>query len=678
MKRYFIIYILLFILLFSSCVQTPAETAEVTDAETQTEPLKQTEHDTQSTAPEEETSAEEEQTEEESTEPVNEEELVIKSSEELARLISGSALTVPDGIKSVVFDGEYTLPDIEIRDPVSLFFKGNIDFVTLVLSYEGEETVYVDTLENKQALYGHINVDMPGASLVWNGPDAPDADEADRYFTVREYNGQTLDGLTGGDRGLYIKDLSVNGVKGEADGFYITLKIPYHADTPNENSGFECELPEGCEASFAKSNENLYIAVTDGERRCGYRVIFKDAEYYLPVVYIDTADGKAVTSKTDYVSCSVTVDYKGYERSDEFDDISGAACFIRGRGNSSWKLDKKPYKLKFEDKVSLFGLTAAKKWVLQANHVDKSLMRNTVAMAVGAVLDNMVFVPHSYLVDVFVNGAYAGVYSLTEQIEINDGRIEGETGSDEIDTDYLLELGEEANDTSFGTDTFTCELTRFAQIKSPDNDTLTKEQYDFIKDCVKRADAAVKALDGYEEYIDVDSLIDWFILHELSYNVDNSFRRSVFLLKKKEGKLYLASPWDFDYAFGNFYLDPDDPEGWICLGNELTDGYKEYIKTNWMDYLLKDKAFLSKLKARWEQVKEQVLQSAESSIDRLKEQCAPSAGSNFAVWENVLGNKIQYEKRSTSKIATFEENVEFLRTFIEKRFEWMDKEISKY
>ena len=172
MKRYFIIYILLFILLFSSCVQTPAETAEVTDAETQTEPLKQTEHDTQSTAPEEETSAEEEQTEEESTEPVNEEELVIKCSEELARLISGSALTVPDGIKSVVFDGEYTLPDIEIRDPVSLFFKGNIDFGTLVLSYEGEETVYVDTLENKQALYGHINVDMPGASFVWNGPKA--------------------------------------------------------------------------------------------------------------------------------------------------------------------------------------------------------------------------------------------------------------------------------------------------------------------------------------------------------------------------------------------------------------------------------------------------------------------------------------------------------------------------
>lgn len=140
----------------------------------------------------------------------------------------------------------------------------------------------------------------------------------------------------------------------------------------------------------------------------------------------------------------------------------------------------------------------------------------------------------------------------------------------------------------------------------------------------------------------------------------------------------MASPWDFDYAFGNFYLDPDDPKGWICLGNELTDDYDEYIKTNWMDYLLKDEAFCKKLKTRWEQVSEKVLRAAENAIDRLKRECEPSADSNFKVWKNVLGEKIQYEKRSTARIATFDGNVEFLRTFIEKRFEWMDKEIRSY
>ncbi|MBR6921816.1 MAG: CotH kinase family protein, partial [Clostridia bacterium] len=140
----------------------------------------------------------------------------------------------------------------------------------------------------------------------------------------------------------------------------------------------------------------------------------------------------------------------------------------------------------------------------------------------------------------------------------------------------------------------------------------------------------------------------------------------------------MASPWDFDYAFGNFYLDPDDPKGWICLGNELTDDYDEYIKTNWMDYLLKDEAFCKKLKTRWEQVSEKVLRAAENAIDRLKRECEPSAASNFKVWKNVLGEKIQYEKRSTARIATFDGNVEFLRTFIEKRFEWMDKEIKSY
>ena len=300
--------------------------------------------------------------------------------------------------------------------------------------------ISIDEAQNSASLKDQIKIDAPEASLEWYGKDAPDAEQADRYFTIKEYNGKKLDENTGGDRSLYLKDFTVNGAPGDVDGYYITVNVPYHVKKITENSDADGEVPDGCRITLQTADGNLYAVVSDGERSCGYRVICKEAEYFLPVIYIDVSGGKSVTSKTEYVKCFVTVDYNGYEKSDDFEKISNASCLIRGRGNSSWKLDKKPYKLKFDTKTSLFGLTAAKKWVLQSNHVDKSLMRNTVAMAVGAELTNMVFVPHSYLVDVFINGSYAGVYSLTEQIEIADGRIDGEEDSELLDTDYLSQL----------------------------------------------------------------------------------------------------------------------------------------------------------------------------------------------------------------------------------------------
>ena len=95
-----------------------------------------------------------------------------------------------------------------------------------------------------------------------------------------------------------------------------------------------------------------------------------------------------------------------------------------------------------------------------------------------------------------------------------------------------------------------------------------------------------------------------------------------------------------------------------------------------MTYLLKDPAFLSKLKARWLQVRDALYGSAMETIDALERDCAASAKSNFAVWD-VLGKKIQYEKKSTAAIDSFEGSVEFLRSFIKRRYEWMDGQIMK-
>lgn len=215
--------------------------------------------------------------------------------------------------------------------------------------------------------------------------------------------------------------------------------------------------------------------------------------YSLPIIYITTEGGSEITSTEEYISGSFSIFYKGTET---YSDIEEKSMNVRGRGHSSWKLDKKSYKIKFDKKTSLFGLTAAKEWCLIANHSDCSLIRNTLAMEMATVLDSFIFVPTSHMVDVFLNGTYIGVYSICEQIEMKDGRIPGDRNSTEVDTDYLLELGGNEKATSFGNNVFATELCVYVTIEEPDEAVLTYEQYSYISSYLKAVDDAIMSGGG--------------------------------------------------------------------------------------------------------------------------------------------------------------------------------------
>lgn len=394
-------------------------------------------------------------------------------------------------------------------------------------------------------------------------------------------------------------------------------------------------------------------------------------EYFLPVISITTENQQAIVEKDTKIPGTFSLEYKGNM---EHPNIESASMTIKGRGHSTWELQKKPYKIKFDEKQSLFGLTAAKEWVLLANHADKSLVRNKLAMDIGTILNHVAFSPHAYNVDVMINGEYMGVYTLLEQIEVKEGRVPGETDGVEVDTDYLLEIGGEAEETSFGTNMFHSLLCFYVEIKNPDSDVLTEEQYEYVGNYLVTVDSAVKSLDGYEQYLDVPSVIDWFLLNELSYNIDGTFRRSTYLLKEKGGKMRIATYWDYDYAFGNFWRDVEPYDEWICHGNEMTVE-DEYIRENWMTYLLQDPAFCSQLKTRWNEVKDEIYHTAMATIEDAQRNVSPSAERNFARWTGVLGKKIQYENSNCAYISTYEGQLEYLRAFVNKRYEWMDREI---
>lgn len=560
---------------------------------------------------------------------------------------------------------------VDTREKLGKYLKDN----TVVLPESVKTLELAGEVSSKRQNGTKIDFDMPHVAVIWNGKNAVDREYATQYMNVLSYNDEKLDENIGGAGTSKILsgklvDADGNSTKLKIDGNYIRATSGYITPLDITTSKPKVDLSNGGKCELIIMDGQHYLRVSDENNQTrGYKLDVKTKEYKLPIIHVTTDDGSDITSKDNYKTGRFSIDYNG---NGQYQSINKAQMKIRGRGHSSWDLAKKPYKIKFTSKTSLFGLTESKEWVLLANHGDRSLMRNTLAMTMGRVLDEMVFVPHSYLVDVFINGEYQGVYSLSEQIEIKDGRIPGERKSTEVDTDYLVELSGDEEKTSFGHNAFQTPLQQYVTVREPDAEILKKEQKDYVKSYITKVDKSIKNLDGYEEYIDIPSLIDWFLLNEFSYNLDGTFRRSNFLLKAKGDKLYYASPWDFDYAFGNFWRDSSKYREWICLGNANTDGY---INTNWMHYLLEDENFTSKLKDRWDEVGEQLYRTALDTIDKNEKLIKVSAEENFNVWTNCFDRKIQYESNKTVGISTYEGQVDYLRTFIKNRYKWMDETI---
>ena len=157
---------------------------------------------------------------------------------------------------------------------------------------------------------------------------------------------------------------------------------------------------------------NLSIVGDDSTRN--YRV-YMHAFTGLPIMEIQTDNRQEITSKDEYVKAMLTIKEDVVTRGSG--DFFRQTVNIKGRGNATWSLPKKPYRLKFDSKVSLFGEKEDKSWVLLANYADKTLMRNQIASYIGknSLLE---YTPSFHFVELILNGAYMGTYQLGEKIKI--------------------------------------------------------------------------------------------------------------------------------------------------------------------------------------------------------------------------------------------------------------------
>ena len=182
-------------------------------------------------------------------------------------------------------------------------------------------------------------------------------------------------------------------------------------------------------------------------------------KYQVFQLYITTNDGKDVTSKEEYKPCQILLNGRG-----AFSNYSASAS-IRGRGNSTWEwYDKKPYRIKLDEKHKILGLDKAKHWVLLANYRDITDIMNTFVFEMGEWL-GLPYTNHTRYVEVFLNGDYRGLYQLTEQVQQGKNRVDI---SDERGILLTLDVDDGPGNNPYADDNFYTKVYRMpAAVKYP-------------------------------------------------------------------------------------------------------------------------------------------------------------------------------------------------------------------
>ena len=356
---------------------------------------------------------------------------------------------------------------------------------------------------------------------------------------------------------------------------------------------------------------------------------------------------------------------------------------IRWRGHSTLTCEKKSYRIKFDTKAGVFGMNPDTDWYLLANHPDKTLMRNLVAMQISRIC-GMDWTPSMLPVELWFNGDFVGNYLISEHKEVNDNKVNikpagpEDTEGEALTGDYYFEIESDMDQPAgFWTGIYR-EPVMFREPEQP-----TEEQIEYCRSYFASMERAIRdgdfSADGpreYEDYIDVDSFINHYIIQEYAKTVD-VLRKSTFLTKEKGGKLRICHVWDFDLSLGNcsyLHADPgaeDGPEGWWV---KTIAPWR--MSTGWYLRLFEDPQFCERVKARWNEVKGG-LAGIPAYIDGLLARHRRSFEKNFERWP-VIGENVWPNSWPAEDIpATYEGEVENLKNYCRLRWEWLDENINK-
>lgn len=386
----------------------------------------------------------------------------------------------------------------------------------------------------------------------------------------------------------------------------------------------------------------------------------------LPTIYIETYNRQAITSKENYIYATMYyVDESGIQ---QYDSLQ-----IRGRGNSTWNLAKKPYRIKFNKKERILGeeRANAKSWTLLANFADKTLIRNAVTSCIGDFLGQP-FTAAAQFVDLVLNGTYLGNYQLSDQMEVRKKRVHITEQEEVLPEDADISGGYLVEVDGFATGEpvyFRTNKNILITIKSPDSEVIVNSQKNYIKNYFQEFENALFSTDftdknkGYRPYVDSLTLASWYLATELSANVDGFW--STYMYKEQgDPKLYWGPLWDYDIAYNNCNRVGD-----VTNALMLNKGFGSDLTKVWMLQMWKDPWFVHLINRTWKEAVGRGLEEhVINHIDSLAALLEESQMANFQKWR--INQRVYNE---LVLFSTYQEGVEYLKTFIRNHITYLTK-----
>ena len=375
----------------------------------------------------------------------------------------------------------------------------------------------------------------------------------------------------------------------------------------------------------------------------------------LPIVMVNTADGKDITSKGIWKEGStltiINTDGNAINSSGK----------VKGRGNNTWALPKKPYAIKFSKKQSPFGFPANKDWILLAEYYDRTMLRTAFMSAISRAIGIEFSINYQH-VNLYLNGKYKGMYVLTDKVEKAKNRINIKDDGFIIEEDTYYKQEKVYFNSSLLVDNDGKK--RGFSFKYPDDDediVSGDDNYNFIKTYIYQMESALNQLTSkpndtsYQDYIDVTSFAKFHVACAAFVLLDlNRF----YVLPSRSSKLKMMPMWDAEWSLGLRH------KSWGKT-------YPMYNDTSWdrffyFKYLMKSPAFVTAVKAEWAKFKTKKQQIIDE-ISIVRDHISTAQINNFNMWCDDA------ERQWLSfSFDTWEEEVDNILQFFDERIDWLD------
>ncbi len=481
-------------------------------------------------------------------------------------------------------------------------------------------------------------------SLEWNS-GAPEAIESDDqvHFDVSRH----IHKLAAGENLLAIH--GVNNGTSSSD-FLINARLS--ANT---------ELPGG----FSSSNLPIILIDTNGQTiRDEYRI-----QADMGIVHNDNGQRNNVTDPYNHYDGKIGIEY---------------------RGSTSQSFPKKPFRIETTDaegnnnNVPLFGMPEENDWVLHNPYSDKSLIRNVMALKISNDIGR--YASKTQLCELVLNGEYQGVYVFMEKIKRDKNRLDiarlapDDLAGNSLTGGYIIKVDKLAGEQIGGWDGKNV----FYQYHYPKPDEITLEQKKYIQNLINSFENVMSTSQfdnpdiGYPGYIDMDTLVDHFIINEVTRNID-AYRLSAYMYKDRDDNdplLKIGPVWDFNLSFGNAdYFDGWKTDGWN-LDHLIIHTAHEFTPPFWWRIIRDTDDFKGRVYRRWTALRRGALRTdvLVNYIDSLADTLHESQTRNFDKW-HILGEKIWPNWFIAN---TYQEEIKFMQDWLTSRLLWMDDAIEEY